>query len=178
MENTLYNIGKELQAVMEEKLQGQTVGTCYLTGHCLAEIFNRLGFESRKVTGRLALLMKNGKNKYATYGRFALKRKDIGIFHTWCEVKINDKTFIVDPSLKANIRFTSKHFKIKFHPMVVSDTLVTDVFNTYYYKYCEDARLEKASNQSLNTLTTDETINYLINKTVGNIRLSGNRQSA
>jgi hypothetical protein len=178
MENILNQIAKEFQKVMEEKFKGQTIGSCYLSGHCLSIIFNELGFKSRKVTGRLALLLKKGKNRYATYGRFALKRIDIGIYHTWSEVKFNDETFIVDTSLKVNLKFTKKHFRIKFHPMVVRDILVTKSFNNYYYKYREDKSLEKLSNQSLEILTNDKTINYLINKTIENIHLSGIRQSA
>lgn len=171
MENTLYQIAKELQMVMEEKLNGQAVGTCYLSGHCLSIIFNRLGFRSRKVTGKLAILLKNGKSKYATYGRFKLKGKQIGIYHTWCEVEVNGETFIVDPSLKANLKYSRKNLGVKIHSMVEKDTLVTKAFSTYYYKYLEDDSLEVHSNQSLETLTTEILINYIIEQTLERIGL-------
>ena len=44
MINILYQVAKELQKTMEETLDGHTVGRCYLTGHCLAKIFERLAY--------------------------------------------------------------------------------------------------------------------------------------
>ncbi|MDA9343563.1 hypothetical protein N9R06_00515 [Algibacter sp.] len=178
MINNLYNIAEELQRAIEHESNNQAVGTCYLSGHCLTMVFNQLGVKARKVSGKLAILKKNGKSKYVYYGRAPLKGQQIGVYHTWCEVTVNDIKYIVDTSLKANLNFIQTAFRIKIHPMVEKGIMITEIPKTYYYKYFEDKSLEKESEKSLRTLATNEQINRIINRTVNNVKNSNHKKSA
>ncbi|MCR8667939.1 hypothetical protein NO995_09620 [Aestuariibaculum sp. M13] len=178
MENILYQVAKELQKTIEDKSINEPVGACYLYGHCLTEIFGRMGLQSRKVSGKLAILQKKGKCRYITYGKLPFKGQQVGVYHTWCEVIIDNEVFIIDPSLKSNLNFIQKTFKIKIDRMVEQDVLVTSTSKTYYYKYFEDTSLESASNTSLISLTTPEQVDLLIDITLEGVQKSLIKKSA
>ncbi|WP_178984168.1 hypothetical protein [Winogradskyella helgolandensis] len=174
MENILYLVAKELQKTIEDEFTNNPVGACYLFGHCLTEIFCRMGLQSRKVSGKLAILQKKGKAKYITYGKLPVKGEQVGVYHTWCEVTIDNEVFIIDPSLKSNLGFIKKVFRIKINPMVDKGIIVTRTARTYYYKYYEDVTLESASNKSLKELVTENQINSIIETTLNKLQSSTN----
>ena len=178
MENILYQVAKKLQKTIEDKYMNEPIGICYLLGHCLTEIFGRMGFKSRKVSGKLAILQKKGNGKYITYGKLPLKGEQVGEYHTWCEVTIGNEVFIIDPSFKSNLSFIQKTFKIKIDPMVGLDVLVTSTPKTYYYKYFENMRLESTSMASLISLITPEQVNLLIEITLEEVQKSLIKKSA
>jgi hypothetical protein len=178
MKNYIYHISKELQKVIENETNNQTVGTCYLSGHCLAIVFNQLGIKARKVSGKLAILKKNGVNKYVTYGQLPLKSQQVGVYHTWCEITINNQKHIVDTSLKSNLDFIQKAFRIKINPMVERNILITETPKTYYYKYFEDNNMDKESEKSLRILVTKKQINRIVNRTINDVKNLNLRKSA
>ncbi len=143
----LYKICETFQKTLESEVGNVPTGTCYLSGFCLNEFFKRNGLNSKFVTGSLALIDKNGK--YAIYGKLKLpKGKQVGTYHAWCEVTINDKVLIVDPSQKYNIYALKKYYNIKVSPKVLPIT-ITEIPITYYWKYHEDEALAPLSNYFL-----------------------------
>jgi len=141
MEKQLLRFASNLQETIEKTFENEPTGICYLTGHCMTEILNTMGYNTKKVTGKLALKYKN-IDKYAVYGN--LKGYNVGDYHTWCEVYSDGKIFIVDASLKYNKKGLKDYFKIKLSDKIPS-TLVTDETNTYYWKYIQDDNLETKS---------------------------------
>jgi hypothetical protein len=164
MEENMLKTAIELQNVIEKKFKGQPVGICYLIGHCLSEIFKKQGYESRKITGTQALLLKNSKNRYIKYGSSELKGILIGNYHTWCEVDFGADTYIVDPSLKYNLKYLRSFLKIKTH-CSIKDILITKTPNSYYFKYKEDTSLELQSLSFLKKISKED-IEFIIQKTL------------
>ena len=111
-ETILLQIAQRYQQTLESSVENYPTGTCYLAGYCLAEYFNGIGIPAKSVTGELAIVDKNGK--YAVYGNMKIKKStSVGYYHTWCEVLVNDKWFIVDPSMKYNKTFLKSSMNFK-----------------------------------------------------------------
>jgi hypothetical protein len=150
MKEEFEKIGKKLQEAIEDTFVNEPSGICYLTGFCANEVLQSLGFKSRKVTGKLALMNRNGK-KYFVYGK--LNGIQVGDYHTWCEVEHEGKTYIIDPSLKYNIKFLSLN-KFELSKSIPS-ILVSDEKSTFNWKYIEDSNLERHSMSYLKTVHPD-----------------------
>ncbi|MCB0745870.1 MAG: hypothetical protein KDC90_00265 [Ignavibacteriae bacterium] len=157
-------ISLDLQEILEEIYYKSPAGGCYLIGHCLSEILNEYGLVSRKVTGKLALHIKNTNDKYAKYGIINLKGHYIGNYHTWCEVVINNETYIIDPSLKYNKLALKQYFDIKVNNKI-PNLVFSKKANTYIYKYIEDISLECQSMSFLKRISTCR-INEIVTKTL------------
>jgi hypothetical protein len=166
MKDLLYNSAVQLQKTLENELQGNLSGTCYLIGHCLSEIFKSQGFKSKCVSGTLSLKMHNSK-KYAKYGASKLKGETIGNYHTWCEVIINNQVFIIDPTLKYNIAFLKVYFKIKIDRKI-PNIILTSTKKNFYYQYTENNYAEKLSKKFLKKIDK-KIIKKIIRTTTRNI---------
>lgn len=164
MEQDLLKIASNLQNSIEDTFANEPTGICYLTGYCMSEILNQMGFEAKKITGKLALMYRNNK-KYAVYGK--LNGFRVGEYHTWCEVYYKDKTYIVDPSLKYNIKALSYFPEKILLSKSIPDILVTTDSNTYNWKYIQDDSLESLSLNFLQA-TPKEAIEMIISKTIEN----------
>ena len=169
MRDFLHKKAIELQNTLEGVIDGNLGGTCYLIGYCLTEILKKQGFESRCVSGTLAIIMQNEK-KYAKYGNSKIKGDLIGNYHTWCEVVVGNEVLIIDPSLKYNIKSLKSFFKLKINKMIPA-ILITSTPSSYYYKYVENNKLERCSKMYLNALDTI-IINSVIEKTLKNMEVS------
>lgn len=162
MEKELFKIASNLQNSIEDTFANEPTGICYLTGYCMSEILNKMGYESKKVTGKLALMFRNNK-KYAVYGK--LNGLRVGEYHTWCEVYADGKTYIVDPSLKYNKKALS-YFPEKISlSKSIPDILITTENNKYDWKYIQDDSLESLSLNFLQA-TPIEAIEMVISKTM------------
>lgn len=137
----------------------ESTGICYLTGHILTEYFKSIGYNARKVTGKLCLV--NTKGKYVTYGRTKIKKSEmVGYYHTWCEVEMNGEIWIIDPSIKANKRYLKNNCNIKLDKGI-NDTIITNSQNTYKWKYIEDERLSPLSESWLSSIPRELIENIL-----------------
>lgn len=136
-------------------------GTCHLIAYILAEKLKAENIESRSVTGHLVLLDKKEK-KILYSSKNPSNPRNVGHYHTWCEATIDNKTYIIDPSLKLNIQFLKNHFKIKVH-IKIPDFLFTTEFNTYFWRYTEDTTLKKLSDIQLFQTPTSmiESLKYI-----------------
>ncbi|MEZ4937059.1 MAG: hypothetical protein R2799_05650 [Crocinitomicaceae bacterium] len=159
----LEKVAIKFQEVLESMVNQRLSGVCYLTGHCLAEIFSELGYKSRKVTGTHGILMKN-KKRYLIYGSIYGKHENVGDYHTWCEVEVDDKVFIVDASTKYNKEILKKEMNIKLYDSVPS-VIVTSNKKEFSYFFEEDATLEKLSEEFLKKLE-DSFLQKLIDETI------------
>ena len=164
MEKELFKIASNLQNSIEDTFANEPTGICYLTGYCMSEILNQMGFEAKKITGKLALMYRNNK-KYAVYGK--LNGFRVGEYHTWCEVYHKDKTYIVDPSLKYNIKALSYFPEKILLSKSIPNILVTTDSKTYNWKYIQDDSLEALSLNFLQA-TPKEAIEMIISKTIEN----------
>jgi hypothetical protein len=164
MKDIILKTAKQFQKTIEQINGGNPVGTCYLIGYCLTEIFKAQGFESRMVTGTQALLIKNSKDKYIKYGNINLKGVKVGYYHTWCEVDFDGSTYIVDASLKYNTVGVKQMFNLKTD-LNITGILITNTPDTYYYKYKEDSALEMLSLSYLNK-TSKSVLNQVIQETL------------
>lgn len=163
-------IVNHLEEVIMEKFGKNLSGTCYLFGHCINEVLTRKSFVSRKVTGKLALLVDNSnKGKYAYFGSLNLKGKSIGYYHTWCEVLIDDDWYVVDPSIKHNKKVIKEKHKITISKNIPG-FILSNKMNNYHYKYYEDMTLDNQSLSYLNRLGQNR-IDNIINLTVERINL-------
>ena len=139
----LISIALKYQSKLEAYAK-EPYGTCYISGPCIANYLNSIGIPARDVTGTLILRDKHGKE--IIYGKGQLSNKNIGKYHTWCEATIEGKTYVVDASLKYNKIYLRKH---QLKPIKISkqvpDVLVTDMNETYYWKFKEDISLESLS---------------------------------
>ncbi len=140
----------DYQEILENLVGNFPSGSCYMSAFCLSEFLNSKGFSSRNVAGNLALIDKNGK--YIIYGNLKLKGKKVGDYHAWCETTIDNKTYIIDPSLKYNIVFLKKTVGIKLSPKIPS-SLITTEKDTYNWKYVEDEKLMPMAQYFLNLMT-------------------------
>jgi hypothetical protein len=175
MRDTLHNNALELQKTMKNEFGNSLSGICYLLGHCLTEIFKNQGYNSRCTTGTLALLI-NNQNKYAKYGRSNSKGELIGNYHTWCEVEIDGKWFIVDPSLKYNTKFLKSCFKIKID-RTIPGILISSTPVTYYYRYVKNDALTAESKKYLNIVNKKD-IKRIIKNTLTNIEITSSKNCA
>jgi hypothetical protein len=155
-------IGKKIQEVVENTFINYPSGICYLTGFCVHELLKNRGYNSRKVTGKLALRSRNGK-KNIVYGK--LEGILVGHYHTWCEAEYKGKTYIIDPSLKYNIKYLSQK-KIKLSKSI-PELLITEQKNTFNWKYVEDPELEQYSLSYLKNVHPD-TIDSILKKCISN----------
>lgn len=169
MKYTPYMVAKELQNVIENYSINEPVGACYLFGHCLNNIFKKLGYESRVVTGKLAILLNKGKGKYISYGKLN-KCIQIGEYHTWCEIDYEGNKHIVDPSLKYNLKFLRRVGGYKVHGKVEKDLLVTGASNNYYMRYYEDASLKSQSHRMLWKTTSSKMRNQIVQFTIEQLK--------
>lgn len=142
MEKELLKIASNLQKSIEDTFANEPTGICYLTGFCMSEILNTMGYKTKKVTGKLALMYRNNK-KYAVYGK--LNGFRVGEYHTWCEVYVDGKTYIVDPSLKYNKKALTYFPEKILLSKSIPDILVTSENNTYNWKYIQEDSLEPLS---------------------------------
>ena len=161
MEKQLNRIAKNLQESIENTFNNEPTGICYLTGHCMTEILNTMGYKNKKVTGKLALKYKN-MDKYAVYGK--LKGSDVGDYHTWCEVYSEGEIYIVDASLKYNKKALKDLFNIKLSDKI-PNILVTDERNTFNWKYIQEDNLESKSLFFLHKIS-DSIIQRIISNTL------------
>ncbi|MCB0752929.1 MAG: hypothetical protein KDC52_15765, partial [Ignavibacteriae bacterium] len=88
----------------------------------------------------------------------------IGNYHTWCEVVINNETYIIDPSLKYNKLALKQYFDIKVNNKI-PNLVFSKKANTYIYKYIEDISLECQSMSFLKRISTCR-INEIVTKTL------------
>jgi len=72
------------------------------------------------------------------------------MYHTWCEATIDGKIYVVDPTLKYEKIYCRKHLikKIKLSNQI-PDVLVTDLMNSYLWKYKEEKSLKSLSKSYL-----------------------------
>lgn len=163
----ILEVGLLYQKTLESIVANYPSGTCYLAGYCLAEYFKTKGFESKSVTGSLALIDKNGK--YIVYGNLNIpKSNKIGSYHTWCEIFINDEWYILDPSLKYNKVTLIKIYRFKLNSKI-PDLLFTNDKNTYVWKYIPNENLVKESNNFLEKASIEiknEVIQSLIKSSI------------
>ncbi len=161
MEKILENISKSLQDVLESTFSNYPSGVCYLTGHLMAEILKRMGYDAFEVTGSFAL--KTKANKFIIYGDRKLKGLNVGDYHTWCEVETDKNMFIVDPSIKYN-KVTLRNLGYKVHS-VIPNTIITTTESGYYFRYIEDKSKVKYSKSFLEAVD-QEVIEKLIIETI------------
>jgi hypothetical protein len=155
-------IGKKIQEVIENTFANYPSGVCYLTGFCVHEVLQKRGYKSRKVTGKLALRNRSGK-KFVVYGK--IDGILVGNYHTWCEAEYDGKIYIIDPSLKYNIKFLSQN-KIKLSKSI-PELLITEKKNTFNWKYIEDSELEHYSMSYLKNIHAD-IIDSILEKCISN----------
>lgn len=147
----LQRIGLAFQFKLESQFNTHPYGTCHLSGHCIAEQLKREGLTARAVTGHLSLRDKNGKMIY--YGsKHTHSKRNIGYYHTWCEVSINNVVTIVDASLKYNIQALRQYYQIKAHSKI-PPLLISNEPATYHWNYEEDKSLIHLSQQELNKVS-------------------------
>lgn len=154
MTDVLFEKAELILKITEERNGSAPTGACYLFGHCLNEVFKNMGYNSRKVTGHLAMVCK-GDKKYVVYGKLPLKGYNVGDYHTWCEVEQDGVWYIVDPSIRHNkVALKSHPEKIKLNSSI-PDIIISSEANTFKHKYIVDEKLEKYSLEWLQKLPTD-----------------------
>ena len=142
----------DYQEILENLAGNFPTGTCYMSAFCISEFLNLKGISARDVAGNLALINKNGK--YVIYGNLKLKGQKVGEYHAWCEAIINDKTYIIDPSLKYNIVFLKKTMGVKLSPKIPL-SLITTEKDTYNWKYVEDEKLKSIAKHFLDLMSAN-----------------------
>lgn len=158
----ILEITRKYQENLEELNGTPPYGTCHLAGYSLAAVFNERGYNSRSVTGHLMVLDKNEK-KILYSSKDPTYRRNVGYYHTWCEIVMDGQIYIVDPSFKYNIPFLRKNYRIKVHPKI-PPILVTKERHTYYWMYVEDNKLLPLSDAEMNKVDpniTDKLIDGL-----------------
>ncbi len=145
---SLYKISEQYQQALE-KIVANPSGTCHLAAHCIAENLKNKGLNAISVTGHLTLRDKNEKLLFYSSRNPDIER-NVGFYHSWCEVTMDSKQIIVDASLKYNIKFLKK-YKKKVHPKI-PPLLITHNSNTYYWKYKKDDTLRYLSDRELNQI--------------------------
>ena len=132
LKNQLLNICFEYRNILNSVLSqqgGNISGTCYLTGHVLTSLFERLGFSSKEISG--VLYLRNDKGEYMIYGGDELENEGvlIGNYHTWCEISIDGIEYIIDPGIVYLKKFIKENLKIKLNekipPTIISNTKIT-----------------------------------------------------
>lgn len=141
--SNMEEVGLLYQYILENSIKNYPSGTCYLAGYCLSEYFNKIGIKSKSVTGSLALIDK--KENYIVYGNLSIpKSSRIGLYHTWCEILIDEEWYILDASLKYN-KVALKSFGVNLNSKI-PDILFTKERNTFIWKYVDNENLVKESN--------------------------------
>ena len=163
MKNTLRDnleqICHEFTEAYECLLGSDTIGTCYLIGHCLSEGFKRAGYKALEETG--TVIYKDGLGKNVIYGKQLVKGRLIGYFHTWCKVQFGEKEIIIDPSYKYN-KMSYKHYGFKPNKRI-PDFIITEHNDCWLYRFIQDNSLTSQSKQWL-TRIPSELIEELIQK--------------
>lgn len=150
IEEKLFEIGKTYQEIIEERVKPFPSGICYHSAASLHAYFSKIYFESSVVVGDLAML--NTSDKFAVYGNMSLKRQEnIGDYHAWCEIVLDDITYIIDPSIKYNKIFLKDSFKFKTSNKI-SDVIVSTKRETYHFKYRKNDLLIPKYESVLNTI--------------------------
>jgi hypothetical protein len=158
LKNKLENFCLDFCKRYENHVGNHKTGTCYLIAYCLAEGLTRAGYNARKVTGTHILKDKNEKN--IIYGKSIVKGKNIGYYHSWCVLEIDNEKIIIDPSYKYN-KDGIKINSIKPNPNI-PDFIITSNSKTWLHSYFADENLEYKSNLSLNNISK-ELIEKIIN---------------
>lgn len=126
----------------------EPIGTCYLIGHCLAEGFKNVGLTAREVTGTAIYKDKKGNN--IIYGKSLVKGCNVGFYHTWCELQIDNQNIIVDPSYKYNKLWIRSH-NLKLNKNI-PDIIITDRPCQWFHTFIEDSSLQALSKYSLSQI--------------------------
>jgi hypothetical protein len=140
---------KETDNILKDS---NTSGICYLLAHCLNDYFIKLGYESRKVSGKQALLRKSKNIKYVSYGNFNKRNYNtIGDYHSWCEIVIDEVSYVIDVSLGYNKSYMKRNKNISLSNQI-PNFIVTATPNTFYYKFVEDDSLSYLSEDTLSVI--------------------------
>ncbi len=134
----LKSICKTYQDSLEMQVSNFPTGTCYLSAFCLNEYFKKIGVVSKLVIGELAII--NSKDRYVIYGKLLNLKKslNVGDYHAWCEVEIEGKWFIIDPSIKYNIVFLKKQYNFKISSKVEESIVTYEKIQHIIGKYKEN----------------------------------------
>jgi len=158
---------------IESLLDTYPIGTCYLIGHCLAEGFKKAGYNAKEVTGTAIFKDKNEKN--IIYGKSICKGKNIGIYHTWCVLEIDNHKIIIDPSFKYNKIAIKEYYDIKPNKNI-PDFIITENANQWLYNYIEDSTLIGFSKSCL-LLIKQSLIKELVDTVENSIMLFSNEKN-
>lgn len=140
------------QTEIETNSANYPFGTCYLSAFFFQTYF-RDKYNARLIIGSLGLIDKSGK--YVVYGNIRPRKyQNVGDYHAWCEINLNDRVYIIDPSIKYNIKFLKDHYRIKISNKVPS-VIVTDQKSCYHWIYVENSDLIKFAEPFLNSIPTD-----------------------
>jgi len=131
---------KLYQAKLEEFTSNYPSGSCYISAYFLSN-YLKDRYDARIVFGNLAIISKLGK--YVVYGSIKLKKDiNVGDYHAWCELTINGREYIVDPSIKYNIKFLKDNYRLKVSQKV-PEIIITDQKSTFNFKYIENTVFKK-----------------------------------
>jgi hypothetical protein len=158
LEKNLVKICLELTNKMEECSPNYPFGTCYLVGHCMAEGLKKAGYNSREVTGTSFFKDKNEKN--IIYGNSIVKGINVGFYHTWCVLEIDDERVIIDATFKFNKVGIKSYFNLKANNKI-PDFIITTNSNSWLYSYVEDIKLISQSKYNLKQVNPN-LVNLLI----------------
>jgi hypothetical protein len=158
LKNKLDKLCLEFTEKYENRFENYPIGTCYIVGHCLTEGLKRAGYIAKKVTGTHILKDKNEKN--IIYGKSIIKGKNIGYYHTWCVLEIDDEVIIIDPSYKYNKKGVNIN-PVKPNPKI-PDFIITADSKQWLYCYYPDETLSHLSDFLLNQIS-GELIQAIIN---------------
>ena len=163
LKNQLLKICFEYRNILNSVLSqqsGNVSGTCYLTGHVLKSVFEKLEFQSKEISGVLYLRNENGV--YMIYGGDELENEGmlIGNYHTWCEITIDGTEYIIDPGIVYLKKFIKDNLKIKLNEKI-PPTIVSNIKSERLYKYEKDDSKIEQSKFFLNKLDPS-LIQYLV----------------
>lgn len=146
IEKKLENICEDLIKIIENYSSGVPTGICYILGHCIAEGFKLAGYNAEEVTGTAYYKDKNGKN--VIYGKSIVEGKNIGFYHTWTELFLNDGKIILDASFKFNKVAMINNFNIKPNKNI-NDIIITNRKISWEHTYVNDKSLIRLSKMCL-----------------------------
>jgi hypothetical protein len=162
-QNIFSDIANFYQHVLETLIP-EPSGSCYLSAYCLDQYFKKVNIESRNVTGELAMIDKTGKN-FICYGNFRnLKGVKVGIYHSWCEILVDNEWYVIDPSIKFNKQFLKRQMNFKVSPKI-PDTILTSEKHSYNWRYVEKQTLSEYP-QSYIEMICPDLKEFLINALV------------
>lgn len=134
---------------LESLLSDKPIGACYLIGHALAEGFKRTGYIANEISG--TAIFKDKFENNIIYGKSVAKGKNIGLYHTWCTLEIDNETIIIDPSYKYNKIAIEDYYKIKPNKNI-NDIIITNKANNWLFTYIEDSSLKVQSKKCLDRI--------------------------